>query len=198
MISSRLFFASMMLFWISFLSLLALVVIYAPQGGVELAGLTLFANTGLIDATTAAMQGIGFSLIAQSVVFGLLGGLNVAAAGLVLFAMMFYVLGQEREQREALPLAEGAAACTAAAAALTVAVTFAGGQTGALMVLELVALGGLLLTVMSLTQSAIEPGDAESEGEGIKELDDVIADHAANHAAFSAQLASLSRRGANT
>jgi hypothetical protein len=34
MISSRLYYASMMLFWVCYLSMLALVVIYAPQGGV--------------------------------------------------------------------------------------------------------------------------------------------------------------------
>lgn len=192
MMTSRLFHASMMLFWISFLSLLALVVTYAPQGGVELAGLRLFADASLVEAAMAAMDGIGLSLMAQSVVFGLLGGFNLAAAGLVVFAMMFCLLGEEREQGEARPLAEGAAACTAAAAALTVAVSFAGGRAGALMVLELTALGGLVLTVMSLAQSKIVP--AESNSGTISELDDVIAGHAASHAAFSAQLASMSRR----
>jgi hypothetical protein len=190
--TSRMFYTSMMLFWISFLALLALVVTYAPQGGVELAGLTLFVDTGLVDAAMTAMDGIGLSLLAQSVIFGVLGGFNVASAGLLLFAMMFCVLGEEREQREARPLAEGAAACSAAAAALTVAVSFAGGQAGALMVLQLTALGGLLLTVTSLAQSAIVPADT-TVGD-VAALDDVIADHAASHAAFSAQLASFSRR----
>jgi len=192
MMTSRLFHASMMLFWISFLSLLALVVTYAPQGGVELAGLRLFADPSLVEAAMTAMDGIGLSLMTQGVVFGLLGGFNLAAAGLVVFAMMFCVLGEEREQREARPLAEAAAACAAAAAALTVAVSFAGGRAGALMVLELVALGGLVLTVMTLAQSKIVPADAKAGK--IPELDDVIADHAAGHAAFSARLASMSRR----
>lgn len=192
MMTSRLFHASMMLFWISFLSLLALVVTYAPQGGVELAGLRLFAHAGLVESAIAAMDGIGLSVTAQSVVFGLLGGFNLASAGLILFAMMFCVLGEEREQREARPLAEGAAACAAAAALLTVAVSFAGGRAGALMLLELAALGGLVLTVMALAQSKIVPAEAKTGD--IVELDDVIANHAASHAAFSAQLASMSRR----
>ncbi|MCY0094667.1 hypothetical protein [Hoeflea ulvae] len=190
--TSRLFYTSMMLFWIGFLALLALVVTYAPQGGVELAGLTLFADTGLVGAAMAAMDAIGLSLTAQSVVFGLLGGFNVASAGLLLFAMMFCVFGEEREQREARPLAEGAATCSAAAAALLVAVSFAGGHAGALMVLQLIGFGGLLLTVLSLAQAMIVPD--ESRLGDISALDDVIADHAANHAAFSAQLASFSRR----
>ena len=192
MISSRLSHALIMLFWISFLALLALVTTYAPQGGVELAGLSLFANAGLVDAMVAAMGNIGLSAVAQSVIFGLVGGFNIAAAGFVLFAMMFYVLGQEREQREARPLAEGAAACTAAAAMLTVAVCLAGGRPGALMVLELAVLGGQLLMLTSFAGStaAAETMDMDSH-----DLEGLIADHAANHAAFSAQLASISRRG---
>lgn len=193
MISSRLYYASMMLFWVCYLSLLALVVTYAPQGGINVTGLTLFADAGLIDTAIAAMQAIGLSQLGQSVFFGVLGGFSFASAGLMLFAMMFFVFGQKREQREARPLAEGAVACTAIAAMLTTAVFFAGGQTGALMLLELGALGGLFLTVMSLAQSPIEPDEVTYEGAG--ELDQVIADHATNHAAFSAQLASLSRRG---
>lgn len=196
MISGRLFFTAIMLFWISFLALLALVVTYAPHGGVELAGLTLFAGTGLVDAAIAAMKAIGFTPLTRSIVFGIIGGFNIASAGLTLFAMMFSVLGEEPEQREARPLAEGAAACAAAAAALIVAVSFVGGEAGALLVLQMVALGGLLLTVTSFVQTSIDTGDVADDG--LDTLGGVIADHAANHAAFSAQLASLSRRGAAT
>jgi hypothetical protein len=196
MISSRLYYASMMLFWVCYLTLLALVVIYAPQGGVALAGFTLFSDTGLITTALEAMQAIGLSAFGQSVVFGLLGGFSAASAGLLLFAMMFYVFGEEREQREARPLAQGAVACTALAAMLATVIFFAGGEAGALLGLEFGALGGLFLTVMSLGQSRIEP-DAVKGSDSI-ELDAVIAEHAANHAAFSAQLASLSRQGARS
>ncbi len=193
MISSRLYYASMMLFWVCYLSLLALVVTYAPQGGLSMAGLTLFADAGLVETAVVAMKSIGLAPVGQSVVFGLLGGCSAGSAGLLLFAMMFYVFGQEREQQEARPLAQGAVACTALAAMLTTLVFFAGGQAGALLALEFGALGGLFLTVMSLGQSRIEPDVVVDEGVG--ELDQVIADHAANHAAFSAQLASFSRHG---
>jgi hypothetical protein len=196
MISSRLYYASMMLFWVCYLTLLALVVIYAPQGGVALAGFTLFSDTGLIATALEAMQAIGLSAFGQSVVFGLLGGFSAASAGLLLFAMMFYVFGEEREQREARPLAQGAVACTALAAMLATVIFFAGGEAGALLGLEFGALGGLFLTVMSLGQSRIEP-DKVAEIES-SELDAVIAEHAANHAAFSAQLASLTRQGARS
>jgi hypothetical protein len=196
MISSRLYYASMMLFWVCYLTLLALVVIYAPQGGVALAGFTLFSDTGLIATALEAMQAIGLSAFGQSVVFGLLGGFSAASAGLLLFAMMLYVFGEEREQREARPLAQGAVACTALAAMLATVIFFAGGEAGALLGLEFGALGGLFLTVMSLGQSRIEP-DKVAEIES-SELDAVIAEHAANHAAFSAQLASLTRQGARS
>lgn len=189
---SRLYYASMMIFWVCFLSLLALVVTYAPQGGVKLAGLTLFADTGLINAAIAAMSAMGLSATAQMVVFGFLGGFNIAAAGLLLFAMLFCVLGQEAEQRDARPLAEAAVACIAAASVLVVAVSFAGGQAGALMLMEIAALGGLLLTVVSLGHPAGETVARKQDDAAA--LDGVIADHVANHAAFSAQLASLSRR----
>jgi hypothetical protein len=178
------------LFWVCYLTLLALVVIYAPQGGVALAGFTLFSDTGLIATALEAMQAIGLSAFGQSVVFGLLGGFSAASAGLLLFAMMFYVFGEEREQREARPLAQGAVACTALAAMLATVIFFAGGEAGALLGLEFGALGGLFLTVMSLGQSLIEPGTRSKADDSI-ELDDVIADHAATHAAFSAQLATI-------
>jgi hypothetical protein len=196
MISSRLYYASMMLFWVCYLSLLAMVVAYAPQGGISLAGLTLFNDSGLVETAIVAMNAIGLSPVSQSVVFGLLGGLSAASAGLLLFSGLFYVFGEEREQREARPLAHGAVACTAAAAVLTTLVFLAGGQTGALLALELGALGGLFLTVTALTQAGVEP-DAVSSEEG-DTLNQVIADHAANHAAFSAQLASLSRHGSRS
>ena len=196
MLSSRLFFTAIMLFWISFLSLLALMITYAPQGGVELAGLTLFAGIGLVDAAIGAMESIGFSPLTRSVIFGVMAGFNIASAGLALFAMMFSVLGEELEQREARPLAEGAAACVAASAGVIMTVSMAGGEAGSLLVLQLAALGGLLLTVMSFRPPARETGDAANDG--VTALDDVIADHAASHAAFSAQLASMSRRGAIT
>lgn len=196
MMSNRLYYASMMLFWVCYLSLLAMVVAYAPQGGLSLAGLTLFSDTGLVETAVMAMQSIGLSPVGQSVVFGLLGGFSAASAGLLLFSMMFYVFGEEREQREARPLAQGAVACTALAAMLTALVFFAGGQAGALLALQFGALGGLFLTVMSLGQSEIEPDQQPDEVES--ELDQVIADHAANHAAFSAQLASFSRHGSRS
>lgn len=196
MISNRLYYASMMLFWVCYLSLLAMVVAYAPQGGLSMAGLTLFSDTGLVETAVMAMQSIGLSPAGQSVVFGLLGGFSAASAGLLLFSMMFYVFGEEREQREARPLAQGAVACTALSAMLTALVFLAGGQAGALLALQFGALGGLFLTVMSLGQSQIEP-DRETEEEA-SDLDRVIADHAANHAAFSAQLASFSRHGSRS
>lgn len=196
MISSRLYYASMMLFWVCYLSLLAMVVAYAPQGGVTVAGLTLFNDSGLVETAIVAMQSIGLSPVAQSVVFGLLAGFSAASAGLLLFSMLFFVFGEEREQREARPLAHGAVACTATAAILTTLISFAGGQAGALLALEFGALGGLFLTVMSVTQSAIEQDDRSEVPADA--LEQVISDHAANHAAFSARLASLSRHGSRS
>ena len=193
MLSSRLFYTAIMVFWISFLALLALMLTYAPQGGVELAGLSLFAGSGLVDAAIASMQAIGLSAVARSIIFGIMAGFNIAAAGLALFAMMFSVLGEAPERREARPLAEGAAACAAAAAGLILTVSLAGGTAGALLVLQLAALVGLLLTAIPLAPAAISASSEEDDGVSL--LDNVIADHAASHAAFSAQLASMSRHG---
>lgn len=190
---TRLFLAVIMLFWVLYLALLALVVTYAPQGGVRFAGLTLFQSTGLVEAVIAAMTAVGLSATTQSIVLGLVGGLNFAAAGLTLFAMMFCVLGEAVERRDALPLAEGAAVCVAASSTLTVLAGFAGGHAGVLMLLELAAFGGLGLVVLAVGQAGADRTAPAGE-EQTTLLDDVIADHAATHAAFSAQLASLSRR----
>jgi hypothetical protein len=65
------------------------------------------------------MQAIGLSAYAQSVVLRPSRRFQSwPAAGLLLFAMMFYVFGEEAEQREARPLAQGAVWCTALAAML--------------------------------------------------------------------------------
>lgn len=194
MLSSRLHYASMMLFWVGFLLLLAMVVAYAPGGGLTITGLTLFNDAGLVESALIAMQAIGLSSQGQGIVFGLLGAFSTASAGLLLFSMIFYVFGQEREQREARPLAQGAVACMAAAALLTALVSLAGGEAGVLLALEFGALGGLLLTVTAISQLPIEPDETFAEDGAT--LDRVIADHAANHAAFSAQLAAFSRHGA--
>jgi hypothetical protein len=189
---SRLFYASMMTFWMVFLSMLALAFTYAPQGGLQLAGLVLFADPGLIDPLLTAMAAIGLSPTAQSVLLGLLGGFNLGAAGLMLFSMLFRVFGEEAEQRDARPLAEGAAACVAAAGSVSVMIAFAGGEAGAIVLLQLLALGGLALMAVALARP--DALDASRRDEATVEIDDVIADHAATHAAFSAQIASLSRR----
>jgi hypothetical protein len=182
----------MMTFWMVFLSMLALVYTYTPQGGLQLAGLVLFANTGLIEPALVAMTAIGFSATTQSVLLGLLGGFNLGAAGLVLFSMLFCVFGQEAEQRDARPLAEGAAACVAAAGAGAAIIAFAGGEAGVLVLLQLLALGGVALIAMAVGRSEVV--DTPSRDEAAVGIDDVIADHAATHAAFSAQIAALSRR----
>lgn len=195
---SRLFLAVITMFWVLYLVLLALVVTYAPQGGVKLAGLTLFESAGLVEAMVAAMTAIGLSATAQSILLGLVGGLNFAAAGLTLFAMMFCVLGEAAERRDAQPLAEGAAVCVAAASALIMLTGFAGGHAGVLMVLELAAFGGLGLVVLTIGQAGAADRQSPVDEEHDSLLDDVIADHAATHAAFSAQLASLSQREQRT
>lgn len=195
---SRLFLAVIMMFWVLYLALLALVVTYAPQGGVKLAGLILFEDAGLVEATISAMTAIGLSATVQGILLGLVSGLNFAGAGLALFAMMFCVLGEAAERRDAQPLAEGAAVCVAVASALVMLTGFAGGQAGILMALELAAFGGLGLVVMAIGQASAADRQSPLVEEQESLLDDVIADHAATHAAFSAQLASLSQREQRT
>lgn len=189
---SRLFYAVMMTFWMVFLAMLAMVLTYAPQGGVSVAGLNLFAGTALVEGQVTAMATIGLSDTARSVVFGLLGGLNFGAAGLVLFAMLFCVFGEEDEQRDARPLSEGAAGCAAVASAVTIVIGLAGGQIGQLLFLQLLALAGLVLVALAVSQA--ESVEASKKHDATAELDDVIANHAAANAAFSARLANLTRR----
>lgn len=189
---SRPFYAVMMTFWMVFLAMLALVFTYAPQGGVSVAGLNLFAGATLVNGQVTAMAAIGLSDTARSVVFGLLGGLNFGAAGLVLFSMLFCVFGEEDEQRDARPLSEGAAGCATVASAVTVVIGLAGGQIGELLFLQLLALAGLVLIALAVAQA--EGTEVSNQADPSHDLDDVIANHAAANAAFSARLANLTRR----
>lgn len=189
---SRPFYAVMMTFWMVFLAMLAMVFTYAPQGGVSMAGLHLFAGASLVDAQLTAMAAIGFSEMAESVVFGLLGGLHFGAAGLLLFAMLFCVFGEEDEQRDARPLSEGAAGCAAVSSAITIVIGLAGGQIGQLLFLQLLALAGLVLIALAVIKA--ESIETSNKADDVAQLDDVIANHAAANAAFSARLANLTRR----
>lgn len=195
MFITRLFYTSMMLFWITCLAGLSLVSTYAPRGGIDVAGLTLFADREMIAGFASAMDMIGLSATQQIILFGAASTLNLAAAGLLLFSMMFFAFGQEREQREARALAEGAAVCVAAAAAMIVLISMAGGRSGPLLAFELAAIAGLLLTVRTVSYATVFP-EAFHDGEEATrdDIDTLIARQAASHAMFSAQLASLSRR----
>jgi hypothetical protein len=109
-------------------------------------------------------------------------------------------LARKREQREARPLAQGAVACTALAAMLATVIFFAGGEAGASWCWGLQLFGALggLFADSHVTWPVAHRPDKVAEIES-SELDrDVIAEHAANHAAFSAQLASLTRQGAQS
>ncbi|MEQ8479814.1 MAG: hypothetical protein RIC18_04080 [Hoeflea sp.] len=189
---SRLFYAVMMTFWMVFLTMLAMVFTYAPQGGVSVAGLHLFAGAALVEGQVTAMAAIGLSDTARSVVLGLLGGLYFGAAGLTLFSMLFCVFGEEDEQRDARPLSEGAAGCAALAGAVTILVGLAGGRIGELLFLQLLAMAGLVLIVLAVAQT--EGAEISEKSDAARDLDDVIANHAAANAAFSARLANLTRR----
>lgn len=189
MTSSRLFTAAMMLFWIATLALISLVCTWAPRGGTVIFGMNLFAGTAVIDSLREAMAGIGLSARGAHLAFALIAAANVASAGLLIFATMFLLLGQEQEQREARPMVEGAATVSAFTALVVMALSLAGGQGGALMALQLAVLAGLLVTLHSLAEVPVV-ADPEPE----PELENIISRHAESHAAFSAQLASISRR----
>ncbi|WP_420409085.1 hypothetical protein [Hoeflea sp.] len=189
---SRHLYAVMMTFWMVLLVMLAMVFTYAPQGGVSVLGLNVFAHSALVDSHMTAMAAIGLSDTVRSVVFGLLGGLHFGAAGLLLFAMLFFVFGEEDEQRDAGPLSDGAAGCTVLAGAVTIVIGLAGGQAGGLLFLQLLAIAGVVLTALFVTRA--KSSETEGQPDAARDLDDVIADHAAANAAFSARLANLSRR----
>ena len=189
MTSSRLFTAAMMLFWIATLALIALVCTWTPRGGIVISGMNLFAGTAVIDSLREAMAGIGLSARGVHLAFALIAAANVAAGGLLIFATMFLLLGREQEQREARPMVEGAAAVSAFTAFVVMALGLAGGQGGALMALQLVVLAGLLVTLRSLAELPVII-DAEPD----PEVETIISRHAGRQAAFSAQLASISRR----
>jgi hypothetical protein len=186
----------MMTFWICYLSMLALVVTYAPQGGLQLAGLVLFADHRPDrSASDGDARHRAFGNGAKRGASAFLAVSILVRPACMLFAMLFYVFGEEAEQREARPLAKAPRLHVALAAVrLSVMIAFAGGEAGAMLGLAVGALGGLALMVMALGQP--DAFDARRrKGSDSIELD-VIADHAATHAAFSAQIASIVASGA--
>ncbi|PWW04268.1 hypothetical protein DFR52_101963 [Hoeflea marina] len=190
MTSSRLFTAAMMLFWIATSALIALMCTWAPRGGMSLFGLSAFAGSPVIESFDAALVAIGLSARGAHFVYTLIAATNVIAAGLLIFAMMFMLLGLEQEQREARPMVEGAAAASALTALVVMAISLAGGHAGPLMALQLVVLAGHLATLRSLADVPLVT-DASRAADA--ELADIVARHAESHAAFSAQTASISR-----
>ena len=147
-----------------------------------------------------AMESIGFSPLARSVIFRNHGGLQYLPRRDWRFCHdVFRPRRRNWNSVKQRPLAEGAAACAAVLCwrdRLAV-LSLAGGEGGALLGATVRGMGGLLLTVMSVNGPRRRDGGATDERRHGR-LTMLIADHAASHAAFSAQLASMTRRGAIT
>ena len=185
---SRIYHIAATLLFVALMATMALMCVRAPAGGIEIAGLHLFAQHGFADGFLAALQSVGFEPAGQRATLAALGALNMAAAGVLVFALMFLGFGQAAEQREALTFYQVAAAIAAVACALASVVSLAAGAVNAMLVLQALLFAGLVQTYSSF-----------DFGTGVElmpdtEIDRLIAGSAASQAAFTAQLLSLSKR----
>lgn len=191
MMPSRIYHIAATLMFIALMATMALMCVRAPAGGIEVAGLQLFAQHGFADGFLAALKVIGFEQPGQKAALAALGALNMAAAGVLVFALMFLGFGHASEQRESLTFYQVAAAIAAAACVLAGVISLAAGSANAMLVLQALLFAGLVQTYSSF-----------NFGSGVElmpdaEIDRLIAGSAASQAAFTAQLLSLSKRGSD-
>lgn len=189
MMPSRIYHIAATLLFVALMATMALMCVRAPAGGIEIAGLHLFAQHGFADGFLAALRSLGFEPAGQRAALAALGALDIAAAGILVFALVFLGFGHAAEQRESLRLYQVAASIAAAACTLSGIVSLAAGEVNAMLVLQALLFAGLVQTYSSF-----------DFGSGVElmpdaEIDRLIAGSAASQAAFTAQLLSLSKRG---
>lgn len=186
---ARLYHVASTLFFVALLAMTALMCVRAPYGGFDFAGVHLFAGPGLAHGFLAALSEIGIAGNGRAAVLGLLGALSAAAAGLLVFALMFLGFGEPPERREARGFYQMASALAAIAAMIAGLVALAAGEANGLFMLL-----SLLFVALAAVHATFDFG-AATAGAADADLDRLVSGSAASHAAFTAQILSLSGRG---
>jgi hypothetical protein len=124
-------------------TMLALLSVNGPRGGVEFGGILLFANSQLTGefANAVAATGVGHRVVEWF--FAAIAAFDMAAAGTIVFASLFWLMGGEEEREEAVRLAEGASLLCLLSAAIILVPGLAAGSVGGFAFLHLFAVAGL-------------------------------------------------------
>ncbi len=124
-------------------TMLALLSVNGPRGGLEFGGLILFAGNQLTGdfANAVAATGVGHRVVDWF--FAAVAAFDMAAAGTIVFASLFWVMGGEEEREEAVRLAEGASLLCLFSAAIILVPGLAAGAVGGYALIHLFAVAGL-------------------------------------------------------
>jgi hypothetical protein len=184
---SRIYHVTATLFFVVLTAMTALMCVHAPSGGLVFAGLYLFPDAGFTDGFLSALAKLGLGEEGRMIVLAAVGGLDIVVAGILVFALMFLGFGELPEQRESRGLYQSAGALLAATAGLTGLVSLAAGEATALLALQALLFAGLVVTYSTFDFGDVTVLTPE------RHLNRLIRGSAANQAAFTAQLLSLSR-----
>ncbi|GEM_PF-2771742 len=125
------------------MTMLALLSINGPRGGLEMGGLVFFADSQLTGEFTQALVGMGVGERVITWFFAAVAAFDMAAAGTIVFASLFWLMGGEEEREEAGRLAEGAALLCLLSSATILLPGLAAGSLGGYVFLHLFAIVGL-------------------------------------------------------
>ena len=171
------------------MTMLALLSVNGPRGGLEIGGLILFADSQAIGEFAAAVSSMGLSDRFVVWFFAAVAAFDMAAAGTIVFATLFWLMGGEEEREEAGRLAEGASLLCLLSVATILIPGLAAGAIGGYAFLHLFAVvGQRYLSRMFEQVVAFEAGSMEDTAR-------LRAEEAAARAGFpTAELIDLAER----
>ena len=114
-----------------------------PQSTFTFAGLTLFADTSMIDGFSNALTALGAGPTGVYLWSALVAIFDMAAAGLLLFGLLFWFFGEEEERFQAGQLATGAAVSVLAATMVITLPSLAAGMVGTYLAIHVVVVFAL-------------------------------------------------------
>ena len=125
------------------MTMLALLSVNGPRGGLEFGGLILFAGNQMTGEFADAVAATGVGLRVVDWFFAAVAAFDMAAAGTIVFASLFWLMGGEEERVEAVRLAEGASILCLMSSAIILVPGLAAGVVGGYALLHLFAVAAL-------------------------------------------------------
>lgn len=173
------------------LALLALASVNEPRGGLAFAGMALFSEPYLTGPLSAAMAAIGLSAGASHGWLGAVAACDMAASGLIIFALLFRFLGEAVEQSEAAGYLFMSFVLQIAAAVLVFLPAVTGGALATFFYLQIVLAASTFLLAQGFAAQAA--GQEKTEKTVMPDLSR-LARAAANSSRPSAPIFDLSGR----